>query len=137
MLWAAPCRMPRLLCKLRTVLRGAKLLKSACDEHNDSRRVAGALGALANCFLHLLKRERRMGIGTAGAHFRGDPDRFHQFLLGGAVPQRGLGMAPNAVWALGDMRNRDSNDLLHFCLQRTIRKDLLAKGLKGRVGIGR
>jgi hypothetical protein len=37
--------------------------------------------------LFVVERERGMGIGASGAHFRGNPHCLHQFLLRGAMPQ--------------------------------------------------
>ena len=42
-----------------------------------------------------------MGIGSAGAHFRRDPDRFHQFSVRSALSKCGLGVASDAVRTLG------------------------------------
>lgn len=77
-----------------------------------------------------------MGIGISGAHFRGDPDGLHQLLFRGAMLKRGLGMAPGAIGALGDMRDRDRNDLFHLCRQSAICEDFLAERLESCLGIG-
>lgn len=76
-----------------------------------------------------------MGVGTAGAHFCGDPDCLHQFLFRGAMSQRGLGMALDAIRALGDMRDRDRDDLLHLCRQGAVCEDFLAERLESCLGI--
>ena len=75
-----------------------------------------------------------MGKGTAGAHFRSNPDRLHQLLFGGAMPKRRLGMALDAIGTLSHVRDGDSDDLLHFCRQRSVREYLLTERLEGRFG---
>lgn len=72
-----------------------------------------------------------MSIGASGAHFRGNPNCLHQFLLQGAMPQRRLCMALDAIRTLSDMRDRNSDDLLHSCRKRAIGENFPTERLKG------
>ena len=80
---------------------------------------------------HGLKCKVRMRVSAASAHLHGDPNRFHHFLLGRAVLHRKLGMAANAVWALGHMRHRDRDQLLGLRRQRAVGEYLLAESFEG------
>ena len=75
-----------------------------------------------------------MSVGAAGPHFGGDPDRFHQ--PGRAAAYRRPRMPPDAVGALGDMGDGNGNQLLGLRWQGAVRKDALAKRIKGRLDIG-
>ena len=68
-----------------------------------------------------------MGVGASRAHLGGHPDRFHELLGRGAFAKRGFGVAPDAVWALRDVRHRDRNQLLGLPGQRTVPEDDLAE----------
>ena len=50
--------------------------------------------------------------GTAGPHLRSDPDRFHDFLISRLFSTSSLGVASNAVGALGDVSHRNGDELL-------------------------
>ena len=62
--------------------------------------------------LQRVERERRMREGAARPHLGGDPDRFHDLGRRSAVAGRGLGVALDAIGALGHMGDRDSDELL-------------------------
>jgi hypothetical protein len=49
------------------------------------------------------------------------------------VAQRGLGVAADAVGALGDVRDGDRDQLLGLAVQRALGEDLLAERLEGLV----
>ena len=68
-----------------------------------------------------------MRVGGAGAHFGGDPDRFHELLLGRAFFQCELCVATDAIRALSYMRYRDRDELLRFRRQRAVGEDVLAE----------
>ena len=68
-----------------------------------------------------------MRVSAACAHFRGDPNRFHHFLLGRAVVHRKLGVAANAVRTLGNVGHRDRDQLLGLRRQRAVSKNGLTQ----------
>src|SRR5918999_1979518 len=80
---------------------------------------------------HGLKCKVRMRVSAASAHLRGDPNRFHHLLLGRAVLHRKLGVAANAVRALGHMRHCDRDQLLGLRRQRAVGEYLLAECFEG------
>src|SRR5438552_1306908 len=67
--------------------------------------------SLTVLFVHSRERYRRMRIGSARSHFGCDPNRFHNFLLRSAMPQRGFCVALNAVWRLSHVRDGNRNEL--------------------------
>ena len=66
-----------------------------------------------------------MGEGGAGAHFRRDPDRFHQFLMRGALAQRRARVTADAIRALRDVRDRDRDDVLDLGREGSVGEDRL------------
>src|SRR5579864_1430647 len=54
--------------------------------------------------MHRIDGEGRVRVGGAGAHFGGDPNRFHDLLFGHALFQCELGVATDAIRTLGHMR---------------------------------
>ena len=68
-----------------------------------------------------------MRVGSAGGHFGGDPDRFHELLLGRTLFQCELRVTTDAIGALGHMRYCDRNELLGFGRQRAVGEDALAE----------
>ena len=68
-----------------------------------------------------------MRVGSASAHFGGDPDRFHELLLGRTLFQCELRVTTDAIGALGHMRYCDRNELLGFGRQRAVGEDALAE----------
>src|SRR5574338_1315524 len=74
------------------------------------------------CLLHRVDGKRRMRVRTACAHLGGDPDRFHDLLLGRARFQRGPGVALDAVGTLRGVRHRHRDQLLGDARQRTVRE---------------
>ena len=73
-----------------------------------------------------------MRVRGAGAHFSGDPNRFHDFLLGGSLLQRELGVAADAIRTLRHVRDRYRDQLLGLRRQRAVRENLLAERAKRR-----
>jgi hypothetical protein len=55
-----------------------------------------------------------MRIGAAGPHLGRNPDRFHNFLVRGSVPQCRFGMTANAVGTLSDVCHRNGDELLRL-----------------------
>jgi len=76
-------------------------------------------------------------VGGAGAHFGGDPNRFHQFLFGRPFFQSALRVTTDAIRALGHMRYRDRNELLGLRRQRAIGKHALAERSESAVNFRR
>lgn len=56
-----------------------------------------------------VERERRVGVCPARPHLRRHPDGLHQLSFRGALAQGGLGAASDAVRALCDVGDRDSD----------------------------
>src|SRR5689334_21272782 len=54
----------------------------------------------------------RMRISRASPHFGRDPDSLHQFFTGSAFAERRPCVSFYAIRTLGNMRDRDRNDLL-------------------------
>lgn len=52
---------------------------------------------------------------ATGTHLGGHPDRFHDLGVAGTGTVRELRVAGDAVRALGDVRDRDGDELLGFC----------------------
>ena len=80
-----------------------------------------------------LERQGRVCVGAARAHLGRDPDRLHQLPLVGTLAQRRLGMALDAVRALGDVGDGNGDQLLGLRVQRAVGEDLLAELLEGVV----
>jgi len=76
-------------------------------------------------------------IGCARTHFGCNPDRFHDLLGARSVAQRRLGMAPDAVGALRDMRRGNCNELFGLGGQRSFCEHALTEAREGFVNIGR
>ena len=70
-----------------------------------------------------------MGISGTGAHFRGNPYRFHDFFRRCPLPSGSFGMAADAIRALGDVGDRHRDELLGLGGQGTLGENLLAKRL--------
>ena len=86
-------------------------------------------------FVQRVQHERGMGVCSSGAHFGGHPDRLHQFLRRSACSACCLGVPLDAVWALGNVRDRDrdGDDLLDLCWQSAVGEDRVAEGIKSRL----
>ena len=67
-------------------------------------------------------RERR-----AGTHLRGDPDRLHQFLVRGALAERGARVALDAIRTLRDVRSCHGDEVLGSGRKRALGEDCRAK----------
>ena len=61
-----------------------------------------------------------MRVRTAGAHLRSDPYRLHELPLVGALAQRGLRVASDAVWALCDVSDGHRDELLGLLVERAV-----------------
>src|SRR5947208_782558 len=86
--------------------------------------------SLTVLFVHSRERYRRMRIGSARSHFGCDPNRFHNFLLRSAMPQRGFCVALNAVWRLSHVRDGNRNELFGLSGQSTVGKVRFAECLQ-------
>ena len=77
-----------------------------------------------------------MGIGTSGAHLGSNPDGFHDFLRRCLVPLGGVGMVPNAIRTLCNVRYGHSDQLFGLRGKRPLRKHGLTECLEslGRFG---
>src|SRR4030095_1763714 len=64
------------------------------------------------------------------------PDVFHYLLGRRALPDGRLGVALNAIRALGHVCDGNGDQLLALAWQRAVLKDRLAELLKGRVDLG-
>jgi len=82
------------------------------------------------CGLHGVQSEAGVGEGTPGAHLRSDPDRLHDLLGGVVCSQSQLGVALDAVWTLGHVRDGYCDELLGFLGQSAIGEDGLAEALE-------
>jgi hypothetical protein len=87
--------------------------------------------------MHRVDREDRMRVRGAAPHFGGDPNRFHELLFGRALFQCELGVATDAIRALGHMRYGDCNEFFGFLRQRAVGKAALAERPKGAVNFWR
>ncbi len=74
--------------------------------------------------------EGGVGESTPGAHLRGHPDRLHDLLGGVALAHRQLGVAVDAVRALGHVRDGNGDELLGLLRQRAVGEDSLAEALE-------
>ena len=72
-----------------------------------------------------------MSVSASGAHFRGNPDGFHYFLGCRPMAQSCAGMAADAIWALRHMGDRNRDQLLCLCRNRTFSEHALAEDLEG------
>jgi hypothetical protein len=77
-----------------------------------------------------------MIVGAPSPHLGGDPNCFHELLWGCTVPQCRLGMPLDAVRALGDVRDCDSDDVLDLRGQDPIGEDSLAEGIECCFDVG-
>jgi hypothetical protein len=68
--------------------------------------------------LHGVQGQVRVGEGATSSHLRGDPDRLHDLLGSVALADVQLGVALDAVWALGDVRDGYRDELLGLLGQR-------------------
>jgi len=93
--------------------------------------------ALVGSFLHLVERQNGMGRGTICAHLGTDPNCLHELCLAGLVAQRRLGMALEAIGALGDRGDRHDDQLLGLLIQCAIGKDGLTENLERFRRLGR
>jgi hypothetical protein len=71
-----------------------------------------------------------MSVGAPSPHLGGDPNCFHELLWCRTVAQRRLGVPLDAVRALGDVRDRDGDDLLGLRGKRPLGEDSLAEGIE-------
>ena len=76
-----------------------------------------------------------MGVGTARAHLRCDPDSVHDLLRRGSMPQRRLGVTANAVGTLSDVCGSDRNQLLGLRRERAFAEDPFAERLEGILNV--
>ena len=79
----------------------------------------------------------RVGEGTSGSHLRGHPDRLHDFRGGVALADGQIGVAVDAVRALGHVRDGYRDELLGFLGQRAVGEDGLAEALESVMDAGR
>src|SRR5450631_2303468 len=77
-----------------------------------------------------LQSQGGVGEGTPGAHLSGHPDRLHDLLGGVALAKRQLGVALDAVWALGHVRDSYGDELLGFLGESAVGEDGLAERLE-------
>jgi hypothetical protein len=68
--------------------------------------------------LHGVQGQVRVGEGATSSHLRDDPDRLHDLLGSVALADVQLGVALDAVWALGDVRDGYRDELLGLLGQR-------------------
>lgn len=78
--------------------------------------------------------QHRVSVGATGAQLGRHPDRLHELGLGGALAHRGFGVSSDAVRALGDVRDRDSDQLLVLLVERAGGEDLATERLERIVG---
>ena len=71
-----------------------------------------------------------MSIGASRAHFRGNPDGFHDFLGRRATAQSAARMAADALGTLRHMRDRNRDQLLGLRRNRTFSEHAFAEGLE-------
>src|SRR5699024_12872855 len=76
-------------------------------------------------------------VGPSGTHLGGDPDRFHDLLVGGSGLRRQASVALDAVGALGDVRDRDGDELLRAPIERAVFEHGLAGGFECVIGLRR
>jgi hypothetical protein len=79
----------------------------------------------------------RVGESTSGSHLCGDPDRLHDLLRSIALSDGQLGVALDAVWALGHVRDGYRDQLLGLLGQRAVGEDGLAEALESVMDAGR
>src|SRR6187551_296496 len=72
-----------------------------------------------------VESQSRMSVSAPRAHFRGDPDSFHDLLGRRPMPHRCTGMAADAIRALRHMGDRNRDQLLCLCRNRTFSEDAL------------
>src|SRR5699024_5812627 len=77
-----------------------------------------------------VQRQRRVGVGPSGTHLGGDPDRFHDLLVGGSGLRRQAGVSLDAGRALGYVRDRYGDELLRARIERAVFEHGLAVGLE-------
>jgi hypothetical protein len=78
-----------------------------------------------------IERQGRMSVSASGAHFRGHPDGFHDFLGRRPMAQSCAGVAADAIWTLRHMGDRNRDQLLGFRSNRTVSEYALAEGSEG------
>lgn len=61
---------------------------------------------------HGMDRDARMRVGRTGAHFRGHPNRLHDFFGRRTTFLSQFRMAANAIRTLRDVSGRDRDQLL-------------------------
>jgi hypothetical protein len=102
-----------------------------------TERTHALASSLSTSVIKRMERNRRMGEGTACAHFGSDPDGLHDFLLARALSDRRLGVALDAVWALRHMSHRNGDQLLGLSRQGAVLENGLTELAEGLVGVRR
>src|SRR5690554_6557443 len=76
-----------------------------------------------------------MRVGASGTHLRRHPDRLHHLFGARALTLGLLRVAFDAVRALRDMRNRDSDQLLRLLIDGALSEDLSTELLERGTGL--
>lgn len=78
-----------------------------------------------------IQRQGRMSVSSARAHFRGDPDSFHDLFGRRPVPHGGACMAADTIRALRHMRDGHRDQLLRLRGNGTFSEYALAERPEG------
>jgi hypothetical protein len=77
-----------------------------------------------------------VGKRPASAHLGSDPNRLHDLFVRCILASSNPRMTVNAVWALGNVRDGDSGQLLRHLGQRPDSEDRSTECFKGTVDVG-
>jgi hypothetical protein len=86
--------------------------------------------------IHGIQSDGRVREGAAGAHLGCHPDGFHDLLVSGTLADGELGVAGDAVWALGDVSCCDGDQLFGLLRQRSVGENDPAELLESLIDAG-